>query len=263
MKTLLIAALVIGLLVPATGCQRFERELAPIEGVSIELTESGDQFRAQVEITYGLPNGCYEPDEIKKTAITGGFDIAVWIKLPATAEACNEIYRLETAIVDLGSDFKAGETYTARVNGVEHRFTVSGATGDEDLIIKTAPIVSVDVRIAESFQPQVFIDIRGLLTDGCTVLNDVDIQRQGTTIDITVTTQRPKDAVCIQVVSFFTHAVPLGSDFVAGQTYTLRVNGQASQFTVGSSGGSSGGEVPPVTDPAPAPAPMPGVPPDR
>ena len=100
------------------------------------------------------------------------------------------------------------------------------------MIIKPAPIVSAEVRIAESFPPQVFIDIRGVLTDGCTVLNETKVQRQGNVIDITVTTQRPRDAICIQVISYFDTVVPLGSEFVAGQVYTLRVNGQSQQFSI-------------------------------
>ena len=100
------------------------------------------------------------------------------------------------------------------------------------MIIKPAPIVSAEVRIAESFPPQVFIDIRGVLTDGCTVLSETKVQRQGNVIDITVTTQRPRDAICIQVISYFDTVVPLGSEFVAGQVYTLRVNGQSQQFSI-------------------------------
>jgi hypothetical protein len=215
-----------------------------------------------VSITYGLPDGCYSFDKTRVVEISDGFDIGVWIKKPVGADACAEVFGTETTTIDLCRKFEHGQSYTVRINGIERRFTVpeEGALGET--IIKPAPIVSVEVRIAESFPPQVFVDIRGVLTDGCTTLNAVDVKRQGAVIDITVATQRPQDAICIQVFSFFDTAVPLGADFVAGQTYTLRVNGQAQQFNVGSSngqtpavvpspgvpgGGSSGGSSPPAT----------------
>jgi hypothetical protein len=225
----------------AAGCQKYDSTLAPIDDVSIEISSSAPLPSVVVSITYGLPDGCYSFDKTRVVEISDGFDIGVWIKKPAGADACAAVYRNETTTVDLGRKFKAGQSYTVRVNGMERRFTVPEEGGlDGETIVKEAPIVRVDVRIAESFPPQVFVDIRGVLTDCCTALNAVDVKRQGTVIDITVTTQRPKDAVCIQVISFFDTVVPLGSDFIAGQTYTLQVNGQEQQF----SGGSSAGLIP-------------------
>lgn len=100
----------------------------------------------------------------------------------------------------------------------------------EEIEIRLAPIHEVEVNIAESFPEQIFVYIKGGLADGCTTFNAVETERSGTTIDITVTTQRPRDAVCIQVYGFFEQNVPLGSQFTSGQTYTVNVNDVTRSF---------------------------------
>ncbi len=100
----------------------------------------------------------------------------------------------------------------------------------QEIEIRLAPIHEVRVDIAESFPEQIFVYIKGGLADGCTTFNGVETRRSGTTIDITVTTQRPKDAICIQVYSFFEQNVPLGSQFTSGQTYTVNVNDVTTSF---------------------------------
>ncbi len=247
MKVLLCLAAIIGLLVTVTGCQDFNSEQAPIHDVSIEISDAEPLAAVTVTIQYGLPSGCYSFDRTKVVEITDGWDIGVWIKIPANAEECTAIYGMGETTVDLGKKFTPGQSYTIRVNGVDHQLNIPDpGAGNEDLIIKPAPVVSASVRIAESFPPQVFVDIRGILTDGCTFLHETEVQRQGNIIDITVTTQRPKDAVCIQVISYFDTVVPLGSEFVSGQQYTLRVNGKSQFFSV-----DSGAVPPPDMTPAP------------
>jgi len=104
-------------------------------------------------------------------------------------------------------------------------------SGDgQEIEIRLAPIHEVEVSIAESFPEQIFVYIKGGLADGCTTFNAVETERSGTTIDITVTTQRPRDAVCIQVYSFFEQNVALGSQFTSGQTYTVNVNDVTTSF---------------------------------
>lgn len=92
-----------------------------------------------------------------------------------------------------------------------------------DIIIRDAPIHEVRIN-AESFPPQVFICIKGGLADGCTTFNGVTVIRQGNTIDIHVTTARPREAICTQVYGFFEKTVGLGSDFNSGESYIVNVN---------------------------------------
>ena len=100
------------------------------------------------------------------------------------------------------------------------------------LEIRPAPIHEVRVAIAESYPPQVMVYIQGGLSDGCTTFHELKTERTGNTVNITVTTQRPRDAVCTQVYGYFEQNVNLGSDFIAGETYTIKVNDKTTSFVM-------------------------------
>jgi len=88
------------------------------------------------------------------------------------------------------------------------------------------------VAIAESYPPQVMVYIQGGLSDGCTEFHELKTSRGGNTVNITVTTQRPRDAICTQVYGYFEQNVNLGSDFVSGETYTVKVNDKMTNFVM-------------------------------
>ena len=102
--------------------------------------------------------------------------------------------------------------------------------GQQGVEIRPAPIHEVRVIIAESFPEQIFVYIRGGLADACTTFYEVETERSGNTIDITVTTQRPRDAICAQVYGYFEQNVALGSQFTRGATYTVNVNDMTTSF---------------------------------
>jgi inhibitor of cysteine peptidase len=104
--------------------------------------------------------------------------------------------------------------------------------GGQQLEIRLAPIHEVRVAIAESFPPQVMVYIQGGLSDGCTTFHELKTERSGNTVNITVTTQRPKGAVCTQVYGYFEQNVNLGSDFASVQTYTINVNDKTTSFVM-------------------------------
>ncbi|MEE9583243.1 MAG: hypothetical protein V3W01_01095 [Dehalococcoidales bacterium] len=102
--------------------------------------------------------------------------------------------------------------------------------GQGEVEIRPAPIHEVRVIIAESFPEQIFVYIKGGLADACTTFYEVETERSGNTIDITVTTERPKDAICAQVYGYFEKNVALGSQFTRGTTYTVNVNDMTTSF---------------------------------
>jgi hypothetical protein len=104
--------------------------------------------------------------------------------------------------------------------------------GGQQLEIRPAPIHEVRVAIAESYPPQVIVYIQGGLSDGCTTFRELKTERSDNTVNITVTTQRPKEAVCTQVYGYFEQNVNLGSNFVSGQTYTIKVNDKTTSFVM-------------------------------
>ena len=99
-----------------------------------------------------------------------------------------------------------------------------GDTCEQDIEIKLAPIHDAHISINMSLPEQIFVDIKGGLADSCTTFHDLETERIGNTINITVTTERPKDAICAQVYSYFKKNVALGSDFISGETYIVNVN---------------------------------------
>lgn len=102
--------------------------------------------------------------------------------------------------------------------------------GQPELEIKQAPIHEVQVNIAESYPEQIFVYIKGGLADSCTTFHDLETERIDNTINIEVTTERPRDAVCAQVYGYFEKNVNLGSDFIRGETYIVDVNGVIRTF---------------------------------
>lgn len=109
---------------------------------------------------------------------------------------------------------------------------VGSCVGVEELEIRLAPIHEVSVNIAESYPPQVFVYIKGGLSDGCTTFRQLTTERRGNTIYIEVATQRPKGAICTQVYGFFEQNVNLGSDFTPGGTYIVKVNEVTTSFVM-------------------------------
>jgi hypothetical protein len=100
----------------------------------------------------------------------------------------------------------------------------------DDIEISMAPIHEVDVLFMESYPVQVGVHIKGGLRDGCTTFHDAVVTREENFVNIEVTVQRPNDAICTQVYSFFEENLNLGSDFASGTTYTLIVNDYTTTF---------------------------------
>ena len=104
-------------------------------------------------------------------------------------------------------------------------------TDGQDIEISLAPIHEVKVTYAlPYYPPQVYVLIKGGLSDGATTFHEAKVERSGNTINITVTTQRPKDAAATQVYGYFETSVSLGSDLTMDETYTVNVNDQTTSF---------------------------------
>jgi hypothetical protein len=96
-----------------------------------------------------------------------------------------------------------------------------------------APIESVDVRVAESFPPQYFLDVVSGLPGGCAQFDRYEVERSGTDITVTVWNLEPAPGsmvICTAIYGYVEHAIALGSDFVSGTTYTVHVNDTTTTF---------------------------------
>jgi hypothetical protein len=95
-----------------------------------------------------------------------------------------------------------------------------------------APIVRVALRVAESHPPQYFADVVSALPDGCTRFERFAVRREGAGVFVEVFNTVPADrsVMCTMIYGEHESAVPLGSDFRPGASYTLDVNGTRQPF---------------------------------
>jgi len=100
-----------------------------------------------------------------------------------------------------------------------------------DVEIKLAPIDKVRVYTMKSNPPQIGVYIKGGLPDGCTTFHDIVTTREGNTVNIKVTVQRPRGAQCPVIYTWFEKDINLGTDFAFGTTYTLNVNDYSTTFS--------------------------------
>ncbi|HEY1011648.1 MAG TPA: hypothetical protein VGE07_03025 [Herpetosiphonaceae bacterium] len=93
------------------------------------------------------------------------------------------------------------------------------------------PVDSIEVVVRESSPPQVAAQVKGTLGDGCAELKDIVQKRDGNTITITITSARPKDAMCTAIAKLFDQAINLDGEFAAGE-YVVIVNGVEKSFKI-------------------------------
>jgi inhibitor of cysteine peptidase len=130
-----------------------------------------------------------------------------------------------TPTVPAGSPTAApGETPTVPAVG-----TGTPGTG---VITGTAVVESVDVRILESFPVQVQVLAKGYLQDSCTKLDTTTQSLDSHTFIVTMTTSRPADLACTQVITPFEEPIPLDVAGLKAGTYTVIVNGVTGTFTL-------------------------------
>lgn len=105
---------------------------------------------------------------------------------------------------------------------------LSGSDGT--YLYSKAQIESIAINIMESFPVQVSVVANGFLADGCTELHNIKLTRSGSTFEIEIQARRPKEAVCIQVVSLFEEVITLDVLNLPAGTYDVNVNGVSESF---------------------------------
>ena len=105
------------------------------------------------------------------------------------------------------------------------------APGD-DLVVVPAPIDTVDVVVGESAPPQYFLRVVSIQQDGCRDFDGYEVTRDGNRILVDVTNKQPEDmsvVLCLMIYKTTESNIALGSDFEAGETYEVIVNGEKMQ----------------------------------
>jgi len=93
-----------------------------------------------------------------------------------------------------------------------------------------AVVDSVDVNVMESFPVQVNVIARGNLPDACTTIGAVKLTPDGNTYRVEITTTRPADKACAEVLVPFEQNIPLEVRGLKAGTYTVDVNGVTGTF---------------------------------
>jgi inhibitor of cysteine peptidase len=97
-------------------------------------------------------------------------------------------------------------------------------------IIKPAIVNDIDIQILESFPVQVRVIARGDLSDSCTEIGEIKTSREGNSFSVNITTSRPADIVCAQVVTPFEEIISLDVVGLKAGSYTVDVNGVRDTF---------------------------------
>jgi len=95
-----------------------------------------------------------------------------------------------------------------------------------------ATILDIRIEVFDTSPPQVMAYIKSPIPDTCTAIDELKTERSDSTIDITLTIKRTPAAGCRKAEGYFMQNVNLGSDFVSGQTYTIKVNDKTTSFVM-------------------------------
>lgn len=100
----------------------------------------------------------------------------------------------------------------------------------EEYTYGMANVESIDILTLESFPVQIHVIAEGYLPDGCTEIDEIKPEREGNNFNITITTKRPKDAICTQAIEDFEKTIPLDVQGLKAGNYTVNVNGVTGSF---------------------------------
>lgn len=106
----------------------------------------------------------------------------------------------------------------------------SQGTDEEDYVYGTANVENIQILTLESFPVQVQVIAEGYLPDGCTEIDEIKTEREGNIFNISISTKRPKDAICTQAIESFTETIPLDVQGLKAGNYTVNVNGVIGSF---------------------------------
>jgi hypothetical protein len=154
--------------------------------------------------------------------------------------ACTLEYRYHEELIELGTNFRNGTTYTVDVNGVTETFV--GAALDDgmirDMVEVPAPVNSVVLEVSEA-DPEVYtlvVTTVRPMGSSCSEFGGYEVERNGNEIEVTITNLEVADqnVPCTRDLPIDQTRIDLGSDFEDGATYTVSVNGDRKlTFTAG------------------------------
>jgi len=196
-----------------------------------------EPFPEQVyTVVYGyLPNPCTVIGSVEQSRSDNVFTIRLNKIVPAENKgkpcSTSQVPYEETIPLEV-KGLNAG-TYSVNVNGVIESFELgvdpTPATGS-NRDPNEAPVETVELLMLESFPVQVHAVARGNLPDACTTVGSVEQSRTDNTFNVKISTVRPADKVCVEVLTPFEQNIPLDVHGLKAGTYTVNVNGVTETF---------------------------------
>jgi hypothetical protein len=107
----------------------------------------------------------------------------------------------------------------------------AGTEEPEVEVAGEAPVDTIEVQFLDSGQPQVVIS--GNLPDGCTEIATREVEQQGDTFQVTLTTQRLTGQMCTEALVPYQEVIRLEINDLPEGEYTVAVSGQSETFSLG------------------------------
>ncbi len=206
---------------------------APIEDAAVVFPAEPNGVYS-LTVTSGLPSGCaeYNGFDVKRDGNRFTIEVNNLMPHPSLMVACTEIYGYQESTVVLGRGLVVGETYTVAINS---DFTVAFTAQDEaglDMVEKESPIEEIEVTEADGGYTLHVIS-RLPMGSSCSRSNGYELNTRFVEgIFVTVTHLDVGEAIveCTADLPVVVTDIPLGSDFEAGVTYNITVNGTETTF---------------------------------
>jgi inhibitor of cysteine peptidase len=100
----------------------------------------------------------------------------------------------------------------------------------ERYIYGTAAVETIQVITMESFPVKVQVVAQGYLPDSCTEINEIKTEKEENRFNVSISTKRPKDAICTEAIVPFNETIPLDVQGLKAGNYTVNVNGVKGSF---------------------------------
>lgn len=232
-----------------------ERVSVPAPIQSVDVANATSSSSTVLKVVSGLPNTCAQFDKYTVDQTGTAIRVTVTNTKPGDPSiVCGDVYTMHTSLIDLGSDFATGTTYSVSVNGkqvgsvVGSRLSIpnTSARGSASstptgpfprsggvmlpvgVELTPAPVEKVNVEESTSTPGDYIATVVTGQPNTCQQFHGYLIKHAGAEIDISVTNTKPTNpgTMCGMVYSYHTAQIDLGSAFTAGTTYVVVVNGQ-------------------------------------
>ena len=208
---------------------------SPIERVDVVVSDANPpEYFLQVISRLPLGSSCSKFNGYDVSRRGAGIIVATVTHLEVTEiMPCTDDLPVVTTEISLGTGFTSGEPYWVIVNGeVTNSFVGRDPEGGKK-VVKESSVVSVELVILESFPSQYRVKVLSTMSgSSCSQFNGYDVSRPySSTIQVKVTYLLPAgEVMCTRDIAYAETDIPLGSDFVSKEEYTVVVNGVTETF---------------------------------